>query len=80
MKTTKEIIEKSQCECDGWEESSFANVKWYSEKELRLKLLDMYRFMCNEYGKGDVWSMDADELLNNVDLLIEKILFNKPEK
>jgi len=52
------------------------NKKWFSEEELRIKLLDMYRFMCNEYGKANIWEMNTDELLDNVDLLIEKKLFN----
>ena len=59
---------------------TICNQKWYSEEELRLKLLDMYRFMCNEYGKANIWSMNTDELLDNVDLLIEKKLFNAPDK
>ena len=53
------------------------NTKWYSEKELRVKLLDMYRFMCNEHGKANVWSMNADELLDNVDAFLLSILNNK---
>jgi hypothetical protein len=35
MKTTKQIVEESQCEYDGWQESSFFNKKWYSEEEIR---------------------------------------------
>jgi len=53
--------------------------KWYSEKELRLKLLNMYYFMCNEYGKANIWAMNPKELLDNVDLLIEKKLFNESD-
>ena len=80
MKTSQEImeigIEESRKEEETMQYSEFFRKKWYSEEELRLKLLDMYRFMCNEYGKANIWSMDPDELLENVDLLIEKKLFN----
>ena len=47
---------------------------WISEDSLRENLLDMYRLMCNKYGKANIWTMNADELLENVDLLINEIL------
>jgi hypothetical protein len=86
MKTTKEIIDENMIEeeqfcefCDPlpirYINPEFKNQKWYSEEELRMQLLDMYRLMCNEYGKANIWSMNPEELLEKVDLLIEKKLF-----
>lgn len=74
MKTTKMICKDNEVSWyDGY------HTKWYSEEEIRLKILDMYRLMCNEYGKANIWSMDTDELLDNVELLIEKKLFGGEE-
>lgn len=53
---------------------------WISEDSLRQSLLDMYRLMCNKYGKANIWNMNADELLENVDLLINEQLEKVQEK
>ena len=44
MKNTIQIVEKSQCECDGWEESSFAKKKWYSESEIKKAISKCYSY------------------------------------
>ena len=66
-KTTNDIVQIQDYDAD-------LDKVWISEESLRENLLDMYRLMCNKYGKANIWNMNADELLENVDLLINEIL------
>ena len=61
MKTTKEIIEKSQCECDGWEESSFANVQWVRVEDLK-KFVNEYQKL---YDNNEIGFDEFNDDLNN---------------
>jgi hypothetical protein len=70
-KTGNEIYE----EVNNHSYSNTTNNKiWISEDSLRENLLDMYRLMCNKYGKANIWTMNAEELLEKVDLLINDLL------
>ena len=35
-------------------------------------MMDLYRDMCNKLGKAKVWSLNADELLDEVEFIVEE--------
>lgn len=76
----RKMIEKKTTEeiCPLYRKSDKGKV-WISEDSLKENLFDMYRLMCNKYGKANIWNMNADELLENVDLLINEILESAKE-
>ena len=49
-------------------ESKEWDIKWISLDSL--KEMDLYREMCNKFGKVEIWGLNTDELLGKVEELI----------
>jgi len=48
--------------------------RWVSVDSIKGEIYDLYRKMCNKYGKAVIWEMNADELIEQVELYLQEKL------